>query len=35
MLVDEFGSHARSQVFEVASGSETVIDIGLTEEPLI
>ncbi len=35
MLVDEFGTHARSQVFEVTSGSETVIDIGLTEEPLI
>jgi Domain of unknown function DUF11 len=31
---DEFSSVARSHVFEVTSGSETVIDIGLVENPL-
>jgi hypothetical protein len=32
-FADEFSSIARSHVFEMVSGSETVIDIGLTEEP--
>jgi hypothetical protein len=31
---DEFSAIAQSHVFELASASETVIDIGLTEEPL-
>jgi hypothetical protein len=31
---DEFSLGARSDVFEVTSGSETVIDIGLVENPL-
>jgi Domain of unknown function DUF11/SdrD B-like domain len=34
VFADEFSSIARSHVFEMVSGSETVIDIGLTEEPL-
>jgi hypothetical protein len=32
-FADEFSSIAQSHVFEMVSGSETVIDIGLTEEP--
>jgi hypothetical protein len=35
VFVDEFGSHARSHVFEATSDGETLIDIGLTEEPLV
>jgi hypothetical protein len=31
---DEFSSIAQSHVFELASGGETTVDIGLTEEPL-
>jgi hypothetical protein len=34
VFADEFGANAESHVFEVTSGSETVIDVGLTEEPL-
>jgi hypothetical protein len=34
VLADEFGAIAESHVFAVASGSEAVIDVGLTEEPL-
>jgi hypothetical protein len=33
-LADEFGAIAESHVFAVAGGSEVVIDVGLTEEPL-
>jgi hypothetical protein len=33
-FTDEFGSHAHSHVFEAAGGGETIVDIGLTEEPL-
>jgi hypothetical protein len=35
VFADEFSAIAESHVFEVASGSETIIDVGLTEEPLI
>jgi hypothetical protein len=34
VFADEFGANAESHVFEVTSGSETVVDVGLTEEPL-
>jgi hypothetical protein len=34
VVADEFSSIAHSHMFEVTGGSETVIDIGLTEEPL-
>ena len=34
VFADEFGTNAESHVFEVTSGSETIIDVGLTEEPL-
>ena len=34
VLADEFGAIAESHVFAVAGGSEVVIDVGLTEEPL-
>lgn len=34
VFADEFGAIAESHVFEVTSGSETIIDVGLTEEPL-
>jgi Domain of unknown function DUF11 len=34
VFADEFSAIAQSHVFEMASASETVIDIGLTEEPL-
>ena len=34
VFADEIGANAESHVFEVTSGSETVIDVGLTEEPL-
>lgn len=34
VFADEFGANAESHVFEVTSGSETIIDVGLTEEPL-
>jgi Domain of unknown function DUF11 len=34
VFADEFSSIARSHVFELASGGETTVDIGLTEEPL-
>jgi hypothetical protein len=35
VFADEFGASAESHVFEVTSGSETIIDVGLTEEPLM
>lgn len=35
VFADEFSAIAESHVFEMASGSETIIDVGLTEEPLI
>lgn len=35
VFADAFSAIAESHVFEVASGSETIIDVGLTEEPLI
>ena len=34
VFADEFGASAESHVFEVTGGTETVIDVGLTEEPL-
>jgi SdrD B-like domain/Domain of unknown function DUF11 len=34
VFADEFGASAESHVFEVTGGTETVIDVGLTEELL-
>ena len=34
VFADEFSATAQSHVFAMTSGSETIIDIGLTEEPL-